>query len=198
MENLRPIFTVDGKDYELKRTRALMVEWQRINKENHLDEETSDKYFEIQQNLIETQKEIEALSERVETARNEYYDDPTNKEKKEKFTALKALLKEAQKPLTDAKSEEMEFANKATKILLDNYERAIIWAISEQHDMSKTNAENLWKSFVDEIGVSKASQWVYAIGDTLFNSEADENNFLAKKRAKEQEMQIARTKIKKK
>ena len=198
MENLTPTFTVNGIEYELKRTRALMVEWQKINKENHLDEENSNKFLEIQQSLVETQKEIESLSGRLDTAREEYYDDPTNEDKKSKFLALKELLREAQKPLIDAKSEEMQFTERATKILLDNYEKAIIFAISEQHNMSKSSAEKLWQDFVEEIGVGKASQWVYAIGDTLFNTEESENDFLSKKRAREQEIMIARNKIRKK
>lgn len=195
---LKPIFSVNGKDYELKKTRALMVEWQRINKENHLDEESSNKILEVQENLKETQKEIESLVERVETARNEYYDEPTNKDKKDKFNALKELLKEAKKPLTNAKSEEMELANKSMKILLDNYEKAIIFAISEQYDMSMSNAEKVWQDFVEEIGLAKASQWVYEIGDTLFNEEENGNDFLAKKRAMEQQRQVARSQIRKK
>ena len=78
--------------------------------------------------------------------------------------------------------------------MLDNYEKAIIFAISEQHNMSMTSAEKTWQEFVDEVGVAEASQWVYAIGDTLFNTEAEDNNFLAKKRAQQEQKLLARKK----
>lgn len=194
MENLKPVFTVNGKDYELKRTRALLVEFQKITEKNKMSEEDANKYLEIRETFDEMEKEIEQLNEKLATARSEFYNDPTNVDKKAKFEALKKLLKEAQKPLIDGKSEEMQYLNKMTKIMLDNYEKAIIFAISEQHDMSMTNAEKIWQEFVDEVGVAEASQWVYAIGDTLFNTEAEDNNFLAKKRAQQEQKLLARKK----
>lgn len=194
MENLKPVFTVNGKDYELKRTRALMVEFQKISENNKLGEEDANKYLSIRDTFDEMEKELSLLSEKLDNARNAYYDDPTNADKKAKFEALKKLVKETQKPLVDGKSEEMQYLNKMTKIMLDNYEKAIIFAISEQYDMSMTNAEKLWGEFVDEVGIANASQWVYAIGDTLFNQEANENDFLAKKRVQQQQRLMARKK----
>lgn len=194
MENLKPVFTVNGKDYELKRTRALMVEFQKISESNKLSEEDANKYLSIRDTFDEMEKELSLLSEKLDNARNAYYDDPTNADKKAKFEALKKLVKETQKPLVDGKSEEMQYLNKMTKIMLDNYEKAIIFAISEQYDMSMTNAEKLWGEFVDEVGIANASQWVYAIGDTLFNQEANENDFLAKKRVQQQQRLMARKK----
>lgn len=194
MENLKPVFTVNGKDYELKRTRALMVEFQKISESNKLSEEDANKYLSIKDTFDEMEKELSLLSEKLDNARNAYYDDPTNADKKAKFEALKKLVKETQKPLVDGKSEEMQYLNKMTKIMLDNYEKAIIFAISEQYDMSMTNAEKLWGEFVDEVGIANASQWVYAIGDTLFNQEANENDFLAKKRVQQQQRLMARKK----
>lgn len=194
MENLKPVFTVNGKDYELKRTRALLVEFQKITEKNKMSEEDANKYLEIRETFDEMEKEIEQISEKLAEARDEFYNDPTNADKKAKFEALKKLLKEVQKPLTDGKSVEMQYLNKMTKIMLDNYEKAIIFAISEQHNMSKTSAEKTWQEFVDEVGVAEASQWVYAIGDTLFNTEAEDNNFLAKKRAQQEQKLLARKK----
>lgn len=194
MENLKPVFTVNGKDYELKRTRALMVEFQKISENNKLDEDDANKYLRVRETFDEMEKELSLLSEKLDNARNAYYDDPTNADKKAKFEALKKLVKETEKPLIDNKSEEMQYLNKMTKIMLDNYEKAIIFAISEQYDMSMTNAEKLWQEFVDEVGVVTASQWVYAIGDTLFNQEANENDFLAKKRVQQQQRLMARKK----
>ena len=194
MENLKPVFTVNGKDYELKRTRALLVEFQKITEKNKMSEEDANKYLEIRETFDEMEREIEQISEKLAEARNEFYNDPTNADKKAKFEALKKLLKEVQKPLTDGKSVEMQYLNKMTKIMLDNYEKAIIFAISEQHNMSMTSAEKTWQEFVDEVGVAEASQWVYAIGDTLFNTEAEDNNFLAKKRAQKEQKLLARKK----
>ena len=194
MENLKPVFTANGKDYELKRTRALMVEFQKISENNKLDEEDANNYLKIKNTFDEMEKELSLLNEKLDVARNDYYNDPTNADKKAKFEALKKLVKETEKPLIDGKSEEMQYLNKMTKIMLDNYEKAIVFAISEQYDMSMTNAEKLWQEFVDEVGVATASQWVYAIGDTLFNQEANENDFLAKKRAQQQQRLMARKK----
>ena len=194
MENLKPVFTVNGKNYELKRTRALMVEFQKISETNKLSEEDANKYLGIRDTFDEMEKELSLLSEKLDAARNAYYDDPTNSEKKAKFEALKKLVRETQKPLVDGKSEEMQYLNKMTKIMLDNYEKAINFLIFLQYDMSMTNAEKLWQEFVDEVGVVTASQWVYAIGDTLFNQEANENDFLAKKRVQQQQRLMARKK----
>ena len=198
MENLKPVFTVNGKDYEIKRTRALLVEFQKLSKQNKLAEEDANNYLEIQNTFNELQEELELVGEKIKIAREEYLDDPTNADKKAKFNALKQLYKETQEPLLNANSKEMDFLNKSTKILLDNYEKAIIFAISEQYNMSKSSAEELWGEFVDEVGTVEASQWIYAIGDTLFNQEANENDFLARKRVQQQQMLEARRQIRKK
>lgn len=194
MENLKPVFTVNGKNYELKRTRALMVEFQKISNNNKMSDEDANKYLEIRETFEEMENDLSLLNDRLEKARIDYFDDPTNDEKKSKFEALKKLVKETQKPLVNGKSEEMQYLNKITKITLDNYEQAIIFAISEQHNMSLSSAKELWAEFVDEIGMSNASQWVFAIGDTLFNQEASENDFLSKKRVQQQQRIMARKK----
>lgn len=194
MAQLKPTFTVDGKDYELKKTRALCVEFQRICIANSLSEEESNKYMAIKERIDELQEELSLLTERFKKAQVEYFDDPVNAEKKAKYKELKALMNEAKSPILDGRSEEMQYTNKLTKIMLDNYEKAIIFAISEQYNMSKSNAEDLWKRFVETMGVAKASEWVYAIGDTLFSEEEDSNDFLAKKRIQLQDRMKPRKK----
>ena len=198
MENLKPILTINDKDYEIKKTRSLMVEFQRVSNENKVDEDVASKYLEIQSNFEDIEKQITVLGLKCDEALSDLANDPTNADKKAKYDALKKLVKEAQKPLLDGKSEEMQYMNKLTKIMLDNYEKCIIFALSEQYDMSRKSAEELWTSFVDEVGVKEASQWIYAIGDTLFNQEAQEDNFLTRKRARQQQMLEARKKIQKK
>lgn len=192
MEKLKPTIVIDGNTYEIKKTRALMVEFQRICKQNPLDETDENKYLAVKQSIDEIEVEINAIAKKLESAREDYLNDPTNEEKKATYNALKKVFKEAQKPLLDNKSEESLFANKLTKLLLDNYEKAIIFALSEQYNMSLSKAQELWESFVSEQGVNMAAQWVYAIGDTLFNTEVDEDGFLAKKRRVEAERLAAR------
>ena len=63
MENLKPVFTVNGKDYELKRTRALLVEFQKITEKNKMSEEDANKYLEIRETFDEMEKEIIAGKE---------------------------------------------------------------------------------------------------------------------------------------
>lgn len=190
METLKPYFEVGGKRYELKRTRALLVKFQQICKANKMDDEEAGKFLQVRDKFERMEKEINLLNEKIEVARNEYYDDPTNADKAAKYQALNKILEETQRPLLDGKSTEMAYLDKVAKSMLDNYEIAIVYAISEQYDMSEENAKKVWSAFVEEIGESAAGEWVYAIGDTLFNTEAEENDFLAQKR-RQQDIRVA-------
>ena len=186
IEKLVPEFKFEGKTYSLKSTRYLRVLFEKETdkrKENvdKLTDEQSIKLMEYN-NLI---NDLGQIKEKFENAKQDYWDDVTNKEKKAVYLGLKEIYEETLEQIKNGK-EQMELMNKATAETLDIYEKMIIEALIEQHNMSQKDATALWEGFVDTIGKDAARDYVFAIGDELFNSsyEVEDNSFLSQKQKK--------------
>jgi len=195
--DLIPIFEVNGKTIELKCTRALLVEYNHLVDNSPLSNEDDGELKKIAADVLKIEDSVNALAEKLAEARDAFYDDPTDESKEAKFRKLESLIDEQNSRL-EASIKDKDAIEKRSKEIIDIYEKAIIYALSEQgYAKSQHEAETLWASFVDEVGKKAAAEWVMAIGDTLFN-KGDENSFLSRKRAKQMEMFEARRNIRKK
>ena len=190
---LTPTFTVDGKDYEIQTTRKLLSFYNECVGALEKSPEEQKKAEKLILSAQELANDLQALESRIETAKNEYYDDPTNADKKAKYEALIQIRDDRADKLF-AGSEQRDYADQIAKELADVYEKCIVYAIQEQHELSKAQATALWESFVDEVGKREAGEWIMEIGDTLFNAKENENSFLAKKRAMREQQTLARNK----
>lgn len=196
--DLKPKFVVNGLTVELHCTRALLVEYNHLVDNSPLANEDEEKLKKVVIEVLKIDDSVNALAERLLQARDAFYDDPTSDEKEAKFRKLEQLVEE-QNARLDTVMADKQMLESRQKMLLDIYEKAIIFAIQEQgYAKSQNEAVTLWQSFVDEIGKKEASEWVMAIGDTLFNKGEEDNSFLAQKRAKQMEMLEARRNIKRK
>jgi len=195
--DLIPKFEVNGATIELKCTRALLVEYNHLVDNSPLSNEDDGEFKKLAVDVLKIEDSVNALADRLSEARDSFYDDPTDETKEAKFRKLEVLVDEQNSRL-DGIMKDKDAIEKRSKIIIDIYEKAIIYALSEQgYAKSQHEAETLWANFVDEVGKKSAAEWTMAIGDTLFN-KGDENSFLAQKRAKQMEMLEARKNIKRK
>jgi hypothetical protein len=79
--------------------------------------------------------------------------------------------------------------NKAQKAAIDNAERLALIAlqIGEKGEVIRTyeEAEEIWCSFVDEVGNNAASEWLLYMVNYVAGNDADEENpFVAQAKAK--------------
>ena len=181
MGKIIPSFVVDGKTYEIRRTRYLECQYEQISQENNLTDE--------QQALLaqgtKLRMEYEELAEQFRPIKEQHFANMRDKELTAEYKAFKEELDELYKALTDFEINHKEVSMSALqKVAVDKAERLLILALCEQHNLDEENAKAVWCKYVDEIGVATASEWVMFMLDALFNEEETNDPFLKQARAK--------------
>lgn len=175
-----PFFEVNGTKYEIKRTRFLECEYERIAESNDFtDEEQADIA-----KAAKMQTEYAEIIEKFNEIKKDYFDDILDETKEKKYNAFKKLVDEKYNELAHYEISHKNTAyGKLEKIALDKGEKILIIALKEQYNVTEEEAKNIWSDYVDEIGVATASEWIMTMIKTLF-SESEEDAFLTMARQK--------------
>lgn len=181
-----PFFEVDGKRYEIRRTRYVLAEFEKRKEELSLSADEEKEYVKEQ----DKNKQLEKLSQRKEELYEKYL-DTFNEEDEEKYkrasVAYDTLLNEisAMKNIMGAYH----------KKIIDLGEQLIIASL-QWDDNGKTirtldEANQIWNSYVDEVGKNSATEFVAYTTQYLVGGDEDEQNpFVAQAKARaEQTMQ---------
>lgn len=181
MSKLNPSFVVDGKKYEIKRTRYLECQYEQISEQNAFTDE--------QQTLLakgtKLRMEYEELAEQFRPIKEKHFANMRDKELTAEYKAFKEELDELYKELTDFEIRHKEVSMSALqKVAVDKAEKLLILALCEQYNLDEKTASEVWCKYVDEIGVATASEWVMFMLDALFNEEETTDPFLKQARAK--------------
>ena len=183
MSKLNPFFEVDGKKYEIVRTRAVECEYEKIREQNKLDDEQ----ISLTNDYAKLMLEYEEILEKFKSAKEEYFDDVLNKEKKEIYKAFKELSDEKYNEMKEFELSNKDFSlSKVQDFAYANGVELLIFALNEQCGLSQEEARNVWDDFVDHLGIETAKEWITAMVQTLFEKEDEEENpFLKQARAKQ-------------
>lgn len=183
MSKLNPFFEVDGKKYEIVRTRAVECEYEKIREQNKLDDEQ----ISLTNDYAKLMLEYEEILEKFKSAKEEYFDDVLNKEKKEIYKAFKELSDEKYNEMKEFELNNKDFSlSKVQDFAYANGVELLIFALNEQCGLSQEEARNVWDDFVDHLGIETAKEWITAMVQTLFEKEDEEENpFLKQARAKQ-------------
>ena len=184
MAKLNPFFEVDGKKYEIIRTRAVECEYEKIRERNKLD----DNQFSLTNDYAKLMLEYEEIMQKYTDARDRYMtDEGILDENLEK-------VYNAYKKLADAKFDELkrfemdnkEFSlSKIQGLAYSNGVQLLIFALNEQCNITKEEAKSVWEKFVAYFGTDTAQQWIDVMIQTLFEKdEEEENPFLKQAKAK--------------
>lgn len=182
---LTPFFEIGKKKYELKATRYLMVEYEKIGENNGLNDE--DKISAVKLQNMATQ--VRELALQLSTLKEKYYADMTDESAKVQYKACKEEYDEAFEEMARFEVKNGGSA-KLQKATIDALEKIAILGLAEQHfDGDHEKAEEVWCKFVDDKGTSYASEWLVAMAESLFGADEEEaeNSFLSQMRAKQEE-----------
>ena len=176
-----PSFVVEGKTYEIKRTRYLESKYEEISEENAFTNE--------QQALLakstKLRVEYEELAEQFRPIKEKHFANMRDKELTAEYKAFKEELDELYKELTDFEIENKSVSMSALqKVAVNKAEKILILALCEQYDLDEKTASEVWCKYVDEIGIATAGEWVMFMLDALFNEEETADPFLKQARAK--------------
>lgn len=190
---ITPYFELNGNRYEIKRTRWLLAEYDKLSEETGIS--NSDKENAIKaQSLIGSIKKYAEKTKELEEKYFETFDD----EDERKYLKAKALYDNALAELT-----RLEVENGSTTRLqkagMNLLEKIAIKGIAEQYfDFDEEKATCIWEKFVDTLpNHSVAMEWLSAMSDCLFNDEeeVEENSFLSMKRKMDEERAKNRKKL---
>lgn len=181
MNKITPFFTLDGVKYEIKKTRWLVAEYNRLNEESPLTDEDRADAIKASNLVADAQKFAEK--------EKEWWDklcvEPTEENRNTYFMFKKMS--------DDAVSAYNEFVvthnalQDASRHNINVLEQIAIKGIAEQYfHMNEAEATKIWEAFVDsQENHNIVGEWLTAMAQCLFMEEDEKeegNDFLSQMR----------------
>ena len=190
MNKIIPYFELNGQRFEIKPTRYLIAEYDRLGEESQLSNEDKTNAIKAQSLIGDIQRYAEKVKE-LEEVYFETFDD--NDERK--YLKAKEIYTNALDSL--AKLEvETGSTTKLQKAGFDLLEKVAIKGLAEQYfNFDEAKAKSVWESYVDTLpNHSVVIEWLSAMSECLFRGEEEieGNSFLAQMRKKAEERAINR------
>lgn len=187
MDKIIPFFEVNGQRYEIKRTRYLLAEYDKISEQSQLSDEDKANAVTVQ-NLINDIRKYAAREQELWDKFCETADD----EDERKYLKFKELREKATREYAEYNTS----TQKLQKAGLDILEKIVIKGIAEQYNMSEEQANEIWCSYVDEVGKNRAAEWLGYMSENLFgnNDEEEDNSFLSQMRKRAEQKATRRNK----
>lgn len=174
MERIIPFFELNGKRYEIKRTRYLLAEYDKLTESADVSKE--DKVIATKmQNLI---ADIQKYGEKTKELEEKYFEDFDDIVEK-KYLKAKALYENALNEYAELEAETGSGV-KLRKQSINILEKIAIMGIAEQYDLDTEKATTIWEEYVDTIGKEQAVEWLAYMVECLFSNEegVEDNSFL--------------------
>ena len=187
MSKLNPFFEVDGKKYEIMRTRAVECQYDKIREQNKLDDEQ----VSVTNDYAKLAVEYEEILTKYSEAKEAYMCDEgiLDENKKKKYLAYKELADNKYNEVKEFELKNKNFSlNEIEDVAYKNGVELLIFALEEQCNVSKDEAIALWEGFVEQLGLNTAKEWITLMLQTLFEREDEEQNpFMKQARARQQQ-----------
>lgn len=185
-----PFFEVNGNRYEIKMTRYLLVEYDKLRDNVNVSAEDKEKVLYLQkvvEDLTKYAKKLKELEER--------FFETFDAEDERKYRLMKGLYDETYKTFTELTS--TNALNNAHKERLYALEATVILGLAEQYfNFNKELAKETWQSYLTSVDATKTiDQWLMAFGEYLDSDteeEGKEETFLSKLKAEREQQEVNR------
>ena len=180
MTKINPYFELNGTRYEIKKTRWLIAEYNKMRNETPLSDDDKVNVLKAQQLISDVKKYNDKETEWWD----KFCENPTEENQRTYFL-FKNMSDKAVRDYNEfaATSKPIEKAHKHT---IDLLEKIAIKGLGEQYfDMDEAKGRHLWESYVDTVEHhAEIGEWLMAMNDCLFgeNNEDNDEGFLAQKR----------------
>lgn len=179
---INPYFEVNGQRYELKATRYLIAEYQRIGKEVEISNEDKQNAVKAQ-NFIADIKKYLLKTKELEDKYFETFDD----EDERRYLKAKALYENKLNELAKFETETGSTARLQEQGVMVLEKTAIIGLAEQYFNFNQNQAKIVWDEFVETIDKETKEEWLSYMSDCLFKTneeEVQENSFLSQMREK--------------
>ena len=178
---INPYFEVKGTNYEIKRTRYLESEYDKITSQSKLSVEQESDFADY----IKLESEYNELIEKFRIAKDEYFEDVLNEEKEKRYLAFEKLSNRKYQEIKDFNLNHSNFSLKDIQDLAYNNGVKLLYvALQEQYSLNEQQARIVWDDFVEHFGTPIATEWILEMVKTLFEKDEEENPFLKQAKAK--------------
>ena len=189
MEKFVPTIELEnGERYEIHRSRYIIKEIERVQKNSSLTDEDSKNYAILQDKYERLRK----LAERVKELEDEYYEE-FDSEVGETLERAKVAYEKLFAETAEFEIATKGVANKANRETINKIEQIVITALTfgangaEIRD--RKSAEEIWCTFVDERGHEATQEWLIYAYNYLSGSDGgnDTDPFVKQARAKQEQ-----------
>lgn len=185
MNKITPFFTVNGVRYEIKRTRFILAEYDKLIREigNTADENAVlTRYYSLVGDIEKYAKKTLELEQ--------VFFDTFEEEAERRYLKCKSLYDNALRELS-----ELEATGNISQIQkrnIDFLENIAIISLAENYfDLDFEKAKELWETFVGEKGNDFVVTWLLEMKQSVFTSddEVEQDDFLSQVRKRKEEQE---------
>lgn len=181
---LAPYFEVNGNRYEIHRSRYLMTELEKLSESSNIEDDAGEKLVKLREQALKLDK-IKRRSEELYDAYLETFSPEAEELYKRAQAEYEKLFNEVMPQLG-----KNGVLNRVKKAGVDNSEKLVITALQRDESgkviRSKEEAEEIWGSYVDEVGQEIAEEWLdaFTLHITGKDEQESDNSFLAQAKAR--------------
>lgn len=189
MKKIVPFFELNGQTYEIKPTRYLLAEYDKISEQSGLSAEEKANAVKAQSFIRDLQKYAEKLKE-LEEKYFETFDDDDER----KYLKCKSLYEQKFEEFTVLELENGS-TEKLQKAGIDALEKIAIKGLAEQYfNFDELKAKEIWEKHVDRLqNKETAVEWLGAMAECLFAEEENgDDSFLSQMRKRAEEKSLNR------
>lgn len=188
---LIPYFEVNGNRYEIRRSRYLVVEFEKIRESSNIGDDESKEFAKLQDKAMQLDK-LKIRSDELFDAYLETLTDEAH-EAYEKVHAEYEKLFDEVAPSFGKEG----LITRIDKTFIDNAEKLVITALQRDESgkviRTKEEAEDIWEAYVDEVGQKIAREWLHAFTDYITGIDKNDNrSFFLKQEQTKAEQQANR------
>lgn len=191
MRKIIPFFEVDGKRYEINRTRYLIAEYDKLGEQSSLSNTDKENGIKAQSLIGDIQK----YGEKAEQFWKKLEENPS-KENRDAYYMFKEMYDNALNQLAKLETETGS-TQRLQKEAIDMLEKIAIKGLAEQYfNFDENKALAIWEKHAETIGNNATVEWLTAMSDCLFkeDEEIEDNSFLSQMRKMAEERANSRKK----
>lgn len=184
MKNIIPFFTVNGQTYEIKRTRYLIAEYDKLGEQTNLSNEDKENAIKAQSLIADVQK----YGTKAEEFWKKLEENPS-KETRDNYYMFKEMYDNALNELAKLETETGS-TNRLQKEAVDILEKIAIKGLAEQYfNFDESKAQAIWEKHAENLGNNATVEWLMAMSECILKEEeeVEDNSFLSQMRKRAEE-----------
>lgn len=190
---LSPYFEVNGNRYEIRRSRFLMCELEKIRESSNIADDDQKNIAKMQ----DMYKDLQKIKLRVDELYDKYL-ETFSEEDEQIYEKAKSKYEKQRNEAAEFELGANDVLHRLNKTVIDNAEKLAIIALQRDENgkeiRTKEQAESIWCAWVTEVGQKVSQEWLNALIEhiTGVDEHEEDNSFLAQAKARAEQQAESR------